>query len=85
MLDDDSNNYGSESGSSGTCTFPFRFVESAGCIDHSVGRVCAVGSGVIVLTGIESFGDVVPLVMFVQIGVESKGSRLIEIFWRPKS
>ena len=34
---------------------------------------------------IESIGDVVPLVVFVPKGVESKGSQLIEIFWRPKS
>ena len=37
------------------------------------------------LTGIESIGDVVLLVMFVSRGVESKGGQLIEFFWRPKS
>ena len=41
-------------------------------------------SGVFVPTGIESIGDVVPLVMFVLIGVESKVGRLIEIFSRSK-
>ena len=34
------------------------------------------------LTGIESIGDIVLLVVFVPKGVESKGSQLIEIFWR---
>ena len=34
---------------------------------------------------IESIGDVFLLVVFLLIGVESKGSRLIEIFWRPRS
>ena len=36
-------------------------------------------------TGIESNCDIDPLVVFVTIGVESKGGRLIELFWRPKS
>ena len=54
-------------------------------IDKSVGCVIGVGSGIFVLTGIKSIGDVVPLVVFVPKVVESKGGRLIEIFWRPKS
>ena len=36
------------------------------------------------LTGIESIGDFIPVVLFVPRGVESKGGRLMEIFWRPK-
>ena len=36
-------------------------------------------------TGSESIGDVFTLVVLVPIGVESKGGRLIESFWRPKS
>ena len=36
------------------------------------------------LTGIESIGDVVPLVVFLPKGADSKGGRLIEIFWHPK-
>ena len=70
----------------------FRFDESVGRVGDSVGCVanfvvldCGVGSGVFVPTGIESIGDVFPLVLFVPKGVKSKGSRLIEIFWRPKS
>ena len=91
-LDDESDGDGSDSGSVGTCAFHFRFEESvarvdksSGCVDESDGRVCDVGSGIFVLIGIESFGDIFPLVVFVPIGVESKGGRLIEIFWPPKS
>ena len=35
-LDDKSDNYGSDSWSSGICTFPFRFDNSIGCV-HDVG------------------------------------------------
>ena len=92
MLDGESDNDGYYSGSAGTRAFPFRFYESVGCVGDSVGRVeysvgCVRGAGfgVFILTGIESVGDVVPLVMFVPKGVESKGSQLIEKFWRQKS
>ena len=92
FLDDDSDNAGSESGSAGTCAFPFDFDESVGFVgdsvghvDDSVGCVCGVGSGVFFSSGIESIGDVVLLVVFVPKGVESKGSRLMEIFGRQKS
>ena len=91
-LYDKSDDYGFYSGSAGTCSFPFRFEDSAGPVDDSIGRVgdsfgrvCGVGSGFFVLMGIKSIGDVVPLVVYVPIGVESKGVRLIEIFWRLKS
>ena len=91
-FDDDYDNDESDSGSVGTCTFPFRFEESIGSVDNFVGhfddyigRVCGVGSGVFVLIGIKSIGEVVPLVVFVPNGFESKGSLLIEIFWHPKS
>ena len=47
---------------------------------NSVGSVSGVGSGVFGPTGIESIGDVVPLVVFTPIGVNSKVGRLIEIF-----
>ena len=49
-----------------------------------VGLVSGVGSGVFVPTVIKSMGDVFPLVTLVPRGVESKGGRLIEVFWRPK-
>ena len=91
-IDDESDNYGSDSGSSGTCAFPFHFEyyvgrvdNSVGCVYESVGRVCGVGFGVFVPIGIDSIGDVVMLVGFVPIGVYSKGGLIIEIFWRPKS
>ena len=91
-LNDESDDDGSDSRSAGTCALPFCFDESVGCVGvyigfvgNSIGCVCGVGSGVIVPTGIESIADVVLLVMFVPKGVESKGSQLIEIFWRPKS
>ena len=58
---DESDNYGSVSGS------PGKYIGSAG----------DVGFGGFVWTGIKSLGDVVPLVVFVPIGVESKFGQLI--------
>ena len=72
-FDDESENYGSGSGSAVTCAFPF-------FSDEFVGRGSGVGYGVFVPTGIDSIGEVVPLVVFVPNGVESKGGRLIEMF-----
>ena len=90
-LDDYFDDYGSGSGSAGTCDFPFFFEDSVGhvdasvgCVDNSAGRVCGLGSSVFVPILIKSIGDIVPLVVFVLIGVESKGGRIIEMFWRPK-
>ena len=77
-LYDESEDDGSDSESAGMCDFSFHF-------NYSVGRVRGVDSGVFVPIGVNSNFDVVPLVVFVQIGVKSKGGRLIEIFWRPKS
>ena len=84
-LNDESENDGSDSGSDGTCNFLFRFEESIGRVDDSVGYVCGVVSGVFVLIVIESIDNVVLLVVSIPIGVDSKGGQLIEIFWRPKS
>ena len=91
-FDDESGDDGSDSGSNGTCSFPFYFHESVGGVgdsvgrvEYSVGRVSSVGSEVFVLAGIDSIGDVVPLAVFVPKGVQSRGCRIIEIFWRPKS
>ena len=91
-LDDESDNDGYDSRSASTHAFPFFFEGPVGHVDDSVGRVydsvghvCGVGYGVFFLIGIESIGDVVPLVVFVPIGLDSKGGGLIEIFWRPKS
>ena len=77
FFDDYSDNDGSGSGSYGTCPFPF-------CSSNYVGCVSGVVSWVFVPTGIESIGDVVPLVVFVPIGVDSKIGRFIEIFSRLK-
>ena len=78
IFDDESDDDESGSGSHGTCAFPF-------CYGNSVGSVSGLGSGVFVLTVIESIDDVFPLVMLIPKGVEPKGGRLIELFWRPKS
>ena len=65
-------------------SFPFFSDKSVGSVVKSVGRVQGVGSGVSVPTGIESIGDVAPLVVFIPKGFESRGGRLIEIFCRSK-
>ena len=92
---DESDNDGSGSGSPGTFDFPFSSGKSVVSANESVGSVSGVDFGDFVPTGIESLGVVVPLVVLVPIGVESKGSRLIGVeskggrliksFWRPKS
>ena len=56
----ESENYGSDSGSSGTCNFPF-------CFEDSVGRVSGVGSGFFVPMLVESKCVVVTFVVFVPI------------------
>ena len=66
LIDDESDDYGSYSGSYGTCNFPFRFYDY-------FGRASGVGSGLCVPIVFESNCDIVILVVFVQIGVESKG------------
>ena len=81
FLNDESENDGSESGSAGTCAFPFCFDESVGRVgdsvvrfDDSVGCVRGMKFGVFVPTGIESIGEIVPLVAFIPKGVKTKGS-----------
>ena len=59
VFDDDSDNDGSGSRFPGTCDFSF-------FSGDSVSRVSGVGSGIFVLTGIKSIGDVVPLVCLYQ-------------------
>ena len=73
LLDDESDDDGSDSGSAGTCAFTFFFEYTIGCVDDYVGCVCGMCSGVFVLIGIELIGVVVLLVVFILIGVESKG------------
>ena len=62
VLNDQYGNDESGSGSAVTCPFPFLFEEPVGCVDNSIGRVCGVGSGIFVLTRIESIREVVLLV-----------------------
>ena len=60
MLEDESDDDGSDSRYSGTCTFPLHF-------DDFVGSVSGFGSGVFVPIGVESKYDVVTVVVFVPI------------------
>ena len=76
FFDDESDDDGSGSVSLGTYNFQF-------CSVDSVGRVNGVGSGFFVMNGIKSIGYVIPSVVFVPRGVESKVGRLIELFWHP--
>ena len=66
LFDDESDNYGSGSGSPGTRVFPF-------CSGKSVVSISGVGSVDSILICIESIGDVVSLFVFIPRGVESKG------------
>ena len=84
MLDYESENESYDSGPAGMCAFPFRFDyyvvhfdDSVGPVDDSTGHVLGVWCGVFFLTFIKSIGDFFPLVVFVPILVESKGSRII--------
>ena len=77
-LDDESDNNGSDSGSSGTCNLPCLFDDSVDC-------VIGLGSGIFVPIGVRSKCDVVTFVVFVPIVVESKGGQLIEMIWRSNS
>ena len=56
---------GSDSGSAGACALYFRFEDSVGRVDDSVGRVRGMGSVFFAPIGIESIGDIVPLVIFI--------------------
>ena len=60
LIDDESDKNGSESRSSGTCSFPFRF-------DDPVGHVSGLGYSVFVPTGVESKCDVFAFVVFISI------------------
>ena len=85
FFDNEYDNDGSGSRSPGTCAFPFCSGKCVGSVGDSVGSVSGISSGNFVLPGIKSIGDIVPLFVFVQIGVKSKGGQLIEAFWCPKS
>ena len=66
------------------CVFPFCSGKSVGSVGESVGRVCGVGYGIFVSTGIESICDVLPLLVFLPRVDESKCGQIIELFLRPK-
>ena len=53
--------------------------------EDSVGSVSGLGSGIFGPIGVNSKCDIFALVMFVPIGVKSKGGRIIESFWRSNS
>ena len=86
LIDDESDDAGSDddrsdSGSSGTYYFPAFSL----CFDNYFGPVSGLGSGIFVPTGVDSKCDIFAFVVFVPIGVESKGGQLIEMFWRSNS
>ena len=77
-LNDEYDDDGSESGYSSTCSFPLQFYDS-------IGRVSGLGSGLLISTGVKYKCDVFVFVVFVPIGVESKGGQLVKKFWRSNS
>ena len=68
-LNDESYDDGYDSGSPITYSFPALFL----CFDDSVVHVSGLGSGVFLPTGVDLKCDIFAFVMFVPIGVESKG------------
>ena len=64
FFNDESDNDGSGSGSAGTCAFPFCSDESVSSVGKFVGRVCGMGSGVVVPRGIQSISGFFSLVVF---------------------
>ena len=71
MLDDESDNDGSDSGFSGTCYFPLRFDDSNGCFS-------GLGYGVFVPTGVDSTCNLFPFVVLVLFGFDSKDGQIIK-------
>ena len=69
FFENESENDGSGSGSPGTFALPFSSGKYVGSAGEYVGSVSGIGSGDFVQIVIESFGDVVMLVMFIPIGV----------------
>ena len=67
-LNDESDDDGSDSGSSSTYYFP----DFSLCFDYSVVCFSGLGSGVFVATGVQSKCDIFAFVVFVTIGVESR-------------
>ena len=74
LLDDESDDDGSDYGSSGT----YSFHAFSLYFENSIGRVSGLGSGSFVLTGVELKCDIFAFIVLVAIGVNSKGVRLIK-------
>ena len=78
MLGDESDDDGSNLGSSGTYYFQYFSLR----FDNYVGSVSVLGSGIFAPTGVESKCNIFVFVVFVPIGVKYKGGQLIKLFWR---
>ena len=81
LINNKSDDCRSDSGSSGTYSFPAFYLR----FDNSVGYVSGLVSGIFILAGVESKCDFFAFVMFIPIGVESKGGRPIKMFWLSNS
>ena len=81
LLDDESINDWSDSGSH--CTHSFRAFSLQ--FDYSIGSVSCLGYGIFAPTGVDSKCDIFAFDVFIPIGVEYKGDRLIKMFWRSNS
>ena len=81
LLNDESDNDGSDSVSYGTYYFYAFYLR----FDDVVSSVSGLGSGIFVPTVVEFKYDIFAFVVLVPIGVESKGGQLIKMFWRSNS
>ena len=77
FLDNETDNDGSESESSGTCSFPAFSLT----FEDFVGRVSVLWSVIFVPTGEDSKCDVFEFFVFVAIVVKQKGGLLLETIW----
>ena len=69
MPNDESDNFGSGSGSDGTCALSFCFEDYVDRVDDSVVHVRDMGSVIFVPIGSESIGDIVLLAVLLPIVV----------------
>ena len=80
-LDDESDDNGSESRSSGMHYFHAFYLH----FDNFVGSISGLGSDVSVPTGVKSKGDIFAFDVFIPTGDDYKGGRLIKMFWLSNS
>ena len=73
LIDDESDDDGFNSGSSGKYAFSLSFKDS-------VGHISGLGFGIFSLIRVNSKCDIVVFVLFMSIGVKYKGVRPIELF-----